>query len=74
MPFTLQAERSADRLAVRWANRPTDPFAGFPAVQSAGQPEDRQTDKQAQRTDSGRDGKATGKAVRRPDRKPVINN
>ncbi|MGH6733860.1 hypothetical protein R3O04_019250 [Bacteroides hominis] len=40
MPFTLQAERSADLPAVRQANRPIDQPAGFPDGQSAGQPED----------------------------------
>ncbi|MGH6733876.1 hypothetical protein R3O04_019380 [Bacteroides hominis] len=47
MPFTLQAERSADLPAVRQANRPIDQPAGFPDGQSAGQPENRPTDKQA---------------------------
>ncbi|MGH6732184.1 hypothetical protein R3O04_010475 [Bacteroides hominis] len=46
MPFTLQAERSADLPAVRQANRPIDQPAGFPDGQSrrtAGEQTDRQT-------------------------------
>lgn len=64
----------SNRKAVRPTRLPDSRLSSLPDSRRTGRPTSRQTDKQAQRTDSGRDGKATGKAVRRPDRKPVINN
>ena len=74
MPFTLQAERSADQPVVRQANCPTSQLAGFPTGQSAGQPENRQTDKQAQQPVGRYADRQTDRQDRLPTGQQVIND
>lgn len=45
MPFTLQAERSADQPIVRQANYPTSQLAGWPTCRTAGVSDNQQTNR-----------------------------